>query len=249
MLLDPFLGAPLLARAIAGALPADEAVTGVLVVPEELVERVKADVLERFGLDEIDRVVAGGPDRNAALRAGLEALPADVDYVLVTEGARLLVPNGLADKVVAAARGADAAAPAVTMRDVIVADEGRAAVSLDVRPSLRKVQGPQCYRVTSLKAALVQAPETSTASEVEIVAQSGGTVVLVPGDDDNLLLRDTADTSRAFEVFSRRAIDFAFVYPKDLLPEDPLAKALAADEGADGTQLSGSPVDTRSDAV
>ena len=36
-----------------------------------------------------------------------------------------------------------------------------------------------------------------------------------------------ADASRALEVFSRRAVDFAFVYPKDLLPEDPLAKALA----------------------
>jgi hypothetical protein len=39
-------------------------------------------------------------------------------------------------------------------------------------------------------------------------------------------VRDAADTSRALEVFSRRAADYAFVYPADLLPDDPLQKAL-----------------------
>src|SRR6185436_17843498 len=133
-LLDPLLGAPLLARAIAGALPGDEAVTGVLVVPADLVDRAKTDVVDRFGLDESDRVVAGGPDRRAALRAGLDALPADVDHVIVTEGARVLVPLGLTDKVAAAARGGDASSPAVALKDAVVADEGGSIVSLDVRP-------------------------------------------------------------------------------------------------------------------
>ncbi|HEY1099144.1 MAG TPA: hypothetical protein VGF99_09450, partial [Myxococcota bacterium] len=49
-LLDELLGAPLLARGIAGALPTEEAVTGVVVVPADLVDSVKADVVERFGL-------------------------------------------------------------------------------------------------------------------------------------------------------------------------------------------------------
>lgn len=261
-LLDPLLGVPLLARGVAAALPGDEAVTGVLVVPGDLVDRVKADIVDRFGLDEIDRVVAGGPDRKSALKAGLDALPSDVDYVLVQEGARVLVPTGLPDKVAAAARGADAAVPAGPLRDVVVADEGGGLVSLDVRPSLRVVQGPQCFRVTSLKAAMAQAADqtmtdaTAAAekNEAELVAQSGASVVLVPGDEDNMLLRDSADVSRALEVFSRRAVDYAFLYPRDLLPEDPLAKALDPNEPRDvdareSTVVTSKISDTKSDSV
>jgi 2-C-methyl-D-erythritol 4-phosphate cytidylyltransferase len=141
-LLEPLLGAPLLARGIAGALPTNEAVTGVLVVPADMIDRVKAEVVERFGLDEIDRVVAGGPDRKAAIAAGLAALPADVDVVLVQEGARVLTPVKLADAVVAAARTADAAIPGVAFKDTVGADEGGSLVALDVRPHRRALQGP-----------------------------------------------------------------------------------------------------------
>lgn len=228
-LLDALLGAPLLARAVAGALPGDEAVTGVLVCPADLVDKIKAEVIDRFGLDEIDRVVAGGPDRKSAIQAGLDALPADVDVVIVQEGARALVPAGLADKVVAAARNADAATAAVALADVVGADEGGSLVSLDVRPNLRALQGPSAFKVSALKAAL-SANVEGDFSEVEACARSGGTVALVAGDDDNRLLRDAADASRALEVFSRRAADYAFVYPSDLLPDDPLQKALDPSE-------------------
>jgi 2-C-methyl-D-erythritol 4-phosphate cytidylyltransferase len=232
-LLDALLGAPLLARAIAGALPTDEAVAGVLVVPSELIDRVRQDVVERFGLDEIERVVAGGPDRRQALRSALEALPADVDYVLLQEGARVLVPAGLVDRVVAAARTGDAAVPAAAVRGTVVADEGGALVPLDVRPRLRELQGPQCFKVAALKAALSAVDVDPNLSEAELVGQGGHSVVLVPGDDDNFLLQDAADASRALEVFSRRAVDYAFVYPRDLLPEDPLNKALDPGEPRD----------------
>ena len=89
---------------------------------------------------------------------------------------------------------------------------------------------------------------------LQIAAALGAEVIVVSGDDDNLLLRDAADVGRALEVFSRRAVDYAFLYPRDLLPEDPLAKALDSGElrdgGAtrDGTLVGGAPVDTKSDS-
>lgn len=249
-LLDALLGAPLLARGIAGALPTDEAVTGVLVVPADLVDKVKAEVIERFGLDEVDRVVAGGPDRKSALQAGLDALPADVDVVVVQEGARVLTPVGLVDKVVAAARAAAddnaAAVPAVVLKDVIGADEQGTLMSLDVRPQLRALQGPSAFKLAALKNALQAGAANNGGhdggdfSEVEACARAGGSVTLVAGDDDNRLLRDAADASRALEVFARRAADYAFVYPSDLLPDDPLQKALDPSEARTGNGQSGS---------
>ena len=236
-LLYQLLGAPLLARGIAGALPTEEAVTGVVVVPADLVDGVRKDVVERFGLDEIDRVVAGGPDRKSALLAGLAALPADVDVVIVHEGARVLTPVGLADAVVKAARENDAAICAVSIKDVVAVDDGGSLMPLDLRPGLRVLQGPAAYKVSVLKAALDA--NDDAAEEIEAVARAGGAVALVDGDDDNRLLRDGADVSRALEVFSRRAADYAFVYPSDLLPDDPLHKALDPSEGRGASSTSG----------
>jgi 2-C-methyl-D-erythritol 4-phosphate cytidylyltransferase len=226
-LFDPLLGAPLLARGVAAALPTGEAVTAVLVVPNDLIERAKADVVDRFGLDEVDRVVAGGPDRKAAIKAGLAALPDDVDVVLIQEGARCLVPVKVADAVVAAARAGDAAVPAAPLRDLVAADEGGSLVALDVRPSLRALQGPAAFKRATLAAALAA---DGDAPELEAAARAGANVALIDGDDDNRLLRDSADVGRAIEVFSRRAADYAFIYPSDLLPDDPLQKALDPSE-------------------
>jgi 2-C-methyl-D-erythritol 4-phosphate cytidylyltransferase len=228
-LLDQLLGAPLLARGIAGGLPTDEAVTGVVVVPADLVDTVRTDVIERFGLDEIDRVVAGGADRKSALLAGLSALPSDVDVVVVQEGARVLTPVGLVDAVVKAARAADAGIAAIVSADLIGADENGTLIPLDSRPNLRVLQGPAAYKVAVLKSAL-ETHIDEDEDEAEAVAKAGGTVTLVQGDEDNRLLRNGADVSRALEVFSRRAADYAFVYPSDLLPDDPLHTALDAGE-------------------
>lgn len=222
-LFEPLLGAPLLVRAVAGALPTNEAVSGVLVVPADLVERASAEVA-RFGLDEIDRVVPGGPDTASAIRAGLEALPGDVEWVILQEGGRALSPSGLVDRVIEAARGSDAAAPAVPLRGYVVADEDGSLTPLQARTRLRELQSPQVFRVDLLREAF--AADVADADAAEAVAQGGASVTLIDGDPDNLLLAAPADVSRALEVFSRRAVDYAFVYPKDLLPDDPLAAAL-----------------------
>jgi len=185
---------------------------------------VRADVIERFGLDEIDRVVAGGPDRRAALLAGLQALPSDVELVIVQEGARALAPAGLVDRVVAAARSADAAVPTVDAIDVVAAGDGDTLVAVEQRSRLRVLQGPSVWKVAALKAVL--ASSSDDAPETDVAVRDGVRVAVVPGDDDNRLLRDSADVSRALEVFARRAADYVFVYPQDLLPDDPLQKAL-----------------------
>jgi 2-C-methyl-D-erythritol 4-phosphate cytidylyltransferase len=223
-LLDPLLGAPLLARGVAAGLPADTGVTGVLVVPADLVERVRTDVIERFGLDEVDRVVAGSPDRRAALLAGLQALPGDVELVVVQEGARVLAPAGLVDRVAAAAQAADAAVPAVDAVDVVAAGDGDTLVAVEQRARLRVLQGPAVWKVAALRAA--RAGADGDAHEIDVAVRGGARVAVVAGDDDNRLLRDSADVSRALEVFARRAADYVFVYPQDLLPDDPLQKAL-----------------------
>jgi 2-C-methyl-D-erythritol 4-phosphate cytidylyltransferase len=223
-LLEPLLGAPLLSRAIAGGLPTTEAVTGVLVVPPDIVDKVRDEAISRFALDEVERVVGGGPDIKSALAAGLEALPDDVDRVVVQNASRVLVPVGLVDKVIAALGRSGVSAPAAEIPGAIIAEEDGALMPLEIRPRLRELQGPQAFAIDNLRAAIESGGDATDAAE--LAALSGVSVTLVEGDGDNRLLESAADVSRAVEIFSRRAVDYPFIYPKDLLPDDPLRKAL-----------------------
>ena len=136
-LMEDLLGVPLLARAIAGALPADESVTAVVVTNDELASRARPDVVERFGFDEVDNIVTAGPGLESGLKAGLDALPDDVEHVVVTMGGQVLAPLGMVDRVIEAARAQNAAAPACPVVGHVVADEGDGVVPLDIRPRLR----------------------------------------------------------------------------------------------------------------
>ncbi len=234
--LDELLGVPVLARSIAGALPADESVTGVLVVPQELCDKVQADVVERFGFDEIDRVVSGGPGMAAAVQAGLSALPDDVETVIVQHGAQALCPMGLVERVVQAARDGGAAAPGVRLLGTVVNAAGDDVEAAAGGHNLRQLQGPQAFAVGDLKEAVGNAGDGAAVSQdpAQWALAAGGKLAVIDGDADNMLLRDAADVGRAIEVFSRRAVEFPFVYPRDLLPDDPLADALAPGDSGEG---------------
>jgi 2-C-methyl-D-erythritol 4-phosphate cytidylyltransferase len=181
-----------------------------------------------------------------AISAGLAALGDDVDYVVVQDGRAGLVPSGLVDRVIAAARAGECAAPAIALGGHVVADEGDGLVPLDIRARLRRVQSPQVFKRETLRQALMNPPATDASGDgfsvddaAGIVAAAGGTITLVAGDADNHTIVDSADIGRAVEVFSRRAVDFPFVYPRDLLPDDPLRAAIEAASSSDANGSGG----------
>jgi 2-C-methyl-D-erythritol 4-phosphate cytidylyltransferase len=231
---EDLLGVRILARSIAGALPTKESISGVLVVPEAIVNSVREDVVQEFGLDEIDRVVRGGQDRWSSLQAGLEALPADLDWVVIQDGNRPLVPMGLLDRVLEAAKQGDAAAPAVLVKEPLgqLNPDGNL-LGAENREQLRSLQGPQVYRRSALEDIVSQQKnEGGQNTDVAMYAVTKGVqVALVEGDEDNLVIRDQRDIGRSLEAFSRRAVEYAFLYPRGMLPDDPLKDALAPGEG------------------
>lgn len=65
-------------------------------------------------------VVPGGDTRQESVRAGLDALPADITSVLIHDAARPLVPVDTVDSVVEAVRGgAPAVVPALPLADTV----------------------------------------------------------------------------------------------------------------------------------
>jgi 2-C-methyl-D-erythritol 4-phosphate cytidylyltransferase len=160
---------------------------------------------ERAGESEhgVDAVVSGGETRSGSVRAGLAAVPHEVEVVVVHDAARPLASVSLFELVVEAVRnGADGAVPGVPLVDTVkVVEGGLVADTLD-RARLVAVQTPQAFAGGTLRRAHEAEGEgTDDASLVEAI---GGRVVVVPGEDGN-----TKITTQHDLLVARALIDHA----------------------------------------
>lgn len=151
-------------------------------------------------------VVPGGQERQDSVRIGLDALPDDVDVVLVHDAARCLTPPRVFVAVVTAVRaGAPGVVPVLPVSDTVKRVAGRRVLETVDRSELVAVQTPQGFAADVLRAAHAAAvPGSAATDDAGMLEALGHEVVTVPGDD------------RAFKV----------TRPLDLV----LAQALLAEE-------------------
>jgi 2-C-methyl-D-erythritol 4-phosphate cytidylyltransferase len=162
----------------------------VLVVPADRLGNPEPDA---------DVVVAGGATRSASVRAGLAAVPAEADTVLVHDGARPLADAALFARVAAAvAGGADAVVPAVPVTDTLRRRDGG---PVD-RRDLLAVQTPQGFGAAALRDAHAGEPEAT--DDVTLVEAAGGKVVVVDGSPTNLKVTHPDDIVAAEALLARR---------------------------------------------
>lgn len=195
------LGGQTLLERSARALGAAPSVTGVVaVVPADAIDEAR-ELCE--GLSRPCQVVAGGARRQDSVRAGLDALPAGFDgVVLVHDAARPLVTVELVEAVVRGAEEHGAAIPVVPVADTIKeVDAGRVASTVD-RARLAAAQTPQGFR----REVLTRAYEKAFADGVVVTDESmaverlGLPVACVAGSERNRKLTTPDDLAWAERV-------------------------------------------------
>ena len=128
-------------------------------------------------------VVAGGTNRRDSVAAGLAALPADAERVLVHDAARPFVPDAVIDRVVAALDDHDGATPVLAVADTLVRGHDSMLGDVVPRAGLHRVQTPQGFRLAALRAAHAAWPQEDEATDdTQMVRRLGGGVALVQGD-------------------------------------------------------------------
>ncbi len=152
-----------------------------------------------------DVSVPGGATRSASVRAGLAAVPATAEVIVVHDAARPLAAVELFQAVVAAVvAGADAAIPGVALSDTVKrVRDGRVVETLD-RSALVAVQTPQAFGAEALRAAHRRGGEAT--DDAALVETAGGKVVVVPGDPGNLKLTRPADLALARAALAGRHV-------------------------------------------
>ena len=143
-------------------------------------------------LEEVDVVVNGGAPRSDSVRAGLAAVPAEADIVIIHDAARPIAAPVLFQAVVEAVRtGADGAVPGVAVTDTIKrVVNGRVLATLD-RAALVALQTPQAFTAEVLRRAHASGAEAT--DDAALVEAIGGRVVVVPGDPANTKITLPAD--------------------------------------------------------
>jgi 2-C-methyl-D-erythritol 4-phosphate cytidylyltransferase len=177
----------------------------VLVVPDGEGDRT---------LHGADAVVTGGPTRADSVRCGLAAVPADAAVVVVHDAARPLASPALFAAVVGAvtAGGADGAVPGLPPSDTIkVVDESGRVTHTPDRATLVAVQTPQAFRAALLRqahdavaAAVPPGAPGAATDDAMLVEVVGGTVLVVPGEPDNLKITDPGDLGAAERLLAAR---------------------------------------------
>lgn len=171
----------------------------VVVVPEGYEGDALTDARDAAGAAaDLVTVVTGGATRQESVAAGISALWADVDVVLVHDAARALTPPEVFERVVAAVdAGADAVIPTLPVVDTIkrVDDAGRIVAGVD-RSELAAAQTPQGFRRAVLEAALAEAAADHT-DDAAVVAAAGHTVITVAGDAAAFKITTAPDLERA----------------------------------------------------
>lgn len=178
-------GLTLVARAVDGLVEGGVQ-TVVVVAPPGDEDAMRAALGSRRAV-----VVPGADDRVGSVAAGLEALPADADVVLVHDAARCLCPPEVVRAVVDAVRaGHRAVVPVTAVADTLRrTDRAGVVTGLVDRTGLAAVQTPQGFDRATLRAAHARAGEQRAAGGPVVATDDAGLaedlgvgVVTVPGD-------------------------------------------------------------------
>ncbi|MBE5815619.1 MAG: 2-C-methyl-D-erythritol 4-phosphate cytidylyltransferase [Clostridiales bacterium] len=201
----PLRGVPAIVRSIA---PFSALCRGAVVVARaEEVEHMQT-LIARYGLSRfVLAVVPGGGTRQASVKNGMDALPADAEAILVHDGARCLVTEEVIGRVLSGIVENGSAVAAVQVTDTIkrAQPDGRVLETLN-RSELYAMQTPQGFLAAELFAAHEKAARENylATDDAALVEYWGKPVFLTEGSRENLKLTTPVDLAFAEAILRHR---------------------------------------------
>jgi 2-C-methyl-D-erythritol 4-phosphate cytidylyltransferase len=202
-------GLPLLAITLARFQAAASVESIILVVSAGEIDFCRREVVARFKLDKVQKVVAGGERRQDSVRRGIEATDGRFDLILIHDGVRPLVQTDLIERVIGVGRKHGAAIAALPTKDTVkeVDSEGIVTRTYD-RRRVWLVQTPQVFRYEDIRAAHQKAAQegwTELTDDALLAERMGIPVAVVEGSEDNIKITTPYDLELAAFLLRRRA--------------------------------------------
>ncbi|GJM15063.1 MAG: 2-C-methyl-D-erythritol 4-phosphate cytidylyltransferase [Thermodesulfobacteriota bacterium] len=167
-----------------------------IVVPENWVEYTKTEIVDKFDIKKVSKVISGGDERQDSVKIGLRSLSKIPSIVVVHDGVRPLVTIQTIDEVITQAEKTGGAIAAIPATDTIK----KSAPEHTIKNTLRReniwfAQTPQAFRYEILKEAFEKASEDGYlgTDEAELVERLGKEVKLVKSSKYNIKITTPED--------------------------------------------------------
>ena len=203
-------GIPLLARTIQ-AISAADSISGIIVAvsPEKITE-VKKNIVDKYNLNKVIKVVAGGNTRTETVWNALQAIEQPVEIVTIHDGARPFISTDVIEESIEAAKqfgGAIVATKVIpTIKEVNSDNEILRTIE---RSKLWAAATPQVFRYEEFLEAYKEflngnIERESITDDAQIFELSGKKVRIVEGNPENIKITTPFDWKIA-EAYSNQS--------------------------------------------
>ncbi len=200
-------GVPMMLHSLRALERAPSVAEVVLVVPKQERARALTEVVERYGLKKVLKVVPGGATRQESVHHGLNEVDADVEIVVVHDAVRPFVTEDLIERSIEAARKHGGAIAAVPMKDTPkqAGPDGLIQKTLD-RAGLWLAQTPQTFRRALVVEAYRKAEieRLHATDDAALVERLGHKVGIVQGSWENIKITMPEDMILAEAILASR---------------------------------------------
>ena len=192
----PLGGKPLLVHCAQCFEQSDRVNEVVIVVPSEWVEYTQSEIVQKFQLQKVSQVIAGGSERQLSVLNGLNALSKQPDIVVVHDGVRPFTTVELIEEVITTASESGAAIAALHCSDTVKKASSLHTIEETLpREDIWLAQTPQAFRYDILREAIDKAFEDGFLGTDEslLLERIGIEVKLVEGSKYNIKITTAED--------------------------------------------------------
>lgn len=188
----------------------------ILVVGQGEKDYCREQIVEAYGFGKVKAIVEGGRERYHSVYAGLKAIAADIDYVLIHDGARPFLTQAMIARSLEVVQVHDACVVGMPVKDTIkIADRDGFAKETPPRSQVWMIQTPQVFRCDLIREAYTKLMEqedsfqqqgiviTDDAMVVELLGNCP--VKLVEGSYQNIKITTPEDLEIA-EIYVKNGI-------------------------------------------
>lgn len=202
-------GKPVLAVTLSHFQECDLVDKTVVVIPHDDVDYCLKEIVDRYGLTKVFKVIAGGESRQDSVRRGVEAVANCCRWVLIHDGVRPLVTRGLLARVIKAARRFRAVITGLPIKETVkeVDSQGRVLRSID-RRRLWLIQTPQIFRWEDINLAHQQAlihGWEEAPDDAFLIEKMEIPVKIIQGEEQNIKVTTPQDLELARFIISRQS--------------------------------------------
>ncbi len=177
----------------------------ILVVAEDYLAYASYEIVDKYKMKKVSKIISGGATRQESVLAGLSASPQVTDYVAIHDGVRPFIRQAMIDQLFKSVQLTGAAIPAVKAKETIKLVENNLIEKTIPREKAFWAQTPQLFRYENILEIHRRAADQKfdATDDAMLAEQYGMKVAIVPGYYDNIKITTPEDLILAEEILKK----------------------------------------------